>query len=57
MSPVPEAPKTSQKNNLGVVEAEMFISFIIKEKFVYTRWQHEYFDKMESGVFQEEALE
>ena len=44
------------KNNLGVVDAEMFISLIIKEKFDYTRWQREYFDKMETGTFPEEAL-
>lgn len=29
---------------MGIVEAERFISIIIREKFDYTRWQREYFD-------------
>jgi hypothetical protein len=32
--------------NLGVVEAEQFVSVIIKEQFDYTKWQREYFDNM-----------
>ena len=44
------------KDNLGIVDAEMFISLIIREKFDYTRWQREYFDKMESGEFQDQAI-
>jgi hypothetical protein len=32
--------------NLGVVEAEQFVSIIIKEQFDYTKWQQEYFDNM-----------
>ncbi len=44
------------KENLGVVDAEMFISLIIREKFDYTRWQREYFDKMAPGEFNEEAV-
>ena len=31
--------------HLGVVEAEHFISVIIREKFDYTKWQREYFDE------------
>lgn len=31
---------------LGVVEAERFVATVIREKFDYTRWQKEYFDKM-----------
>ncbi|MBP5609324.1 MAG: hypothetical protein J6X66_13790 [Lachnospiraceae bacterium] len=45
------------KDNLGVVDAEMFISLIIREKFDYTRWQREYFDKMEPGEFNSAAIE
>ena len=45
------------KDNLGVVDAEMFISLIIREKFDYTRWQREYFDKMAPGEFNEKAVE
>ena len=29
---------------IGIVEAEQFISAIIREKFDYTKWQREYFD-------------
>lgn len=29
---------------MGIVEAEHFISTIIREKFDYTKWQREYFD-------------
>ena len=29
---------------MGIVEAEQFISIIIREKFDYTKWQREYFD-------------
>ena len=45
------------KDNLGVVEAETFISLVIREKFDYTRWQREYFDKMEPGGFNGAAVE
>lgn len=31
---------------LGIVEAEQFISVIIREKFDYTKWQQSYFDGM-----------
>ena len=44
------------KDNLGIVDAEMFISLIIREKFDYTRWQREYFDKMGPGEFQDQAI-
>lgn len=29
---------------MGIVEAEQFISAIIREKFDYTKWQREFFD-------------
>lgn len=29
---------------MGIVEAEQFISIIIREKFDYTKWQKNYFD-------------
>lgn len=32
--------------NMGVVEAEQFISIIIREKFDYTKWQRQFFDEM-----------
>lgn len=31
---------------LGVVEAEQFISIVIREKFDYTKWQQQHFDEM-----------
>ena len=33
-------------NNLGPVEAERFISLIIREPFDYTEWQRDLFNKM-----------
>ena len=33
-------------NNLGSVEAERFISLIIREPFDYTKWQKDLFDQM-----------
>jgi hypothetical protein len=33
-------------NNLGRVEAERFISLIIREPFDYTEWQRDLFDNM-----------
>jgi hypothetical protein len=33
-------------NNLGSVEAERFISLIIREPFDYTEWQRGLFDNM-----------
>ncbi len=29
---------------MGIVDAEHFISVIIREKFDYTKWQREYYD-------------
>ena len=29
---------------MGIIDAERFISIIIREKFDYTKWQREYFD-------------
>lgn len=42
-------------DNLGVIEAEYFISLIKRDDFDYTVWQREYFDKMEPGEFAEKA--
>ncbi len=42
---------------LGIVEAERFISIIIREKFDYTKWQRQYFDAMAPGEFNQRALE
>lgn len=29
---------------MGIIEAEQFISILIREKFDYTKWQRQYFD-------------
>jgi len=42
--------------NLGLIEAESFISIVIREKFDYTKWQREYFDKIPDGQMHENAL-
>ncbi len=42
---------------LGVLEAEQFISIIIREKFDYTKWQRKHFDAMEPAEFRQKALE
>ncbi|MBQ9896411.1 MAG: hypothetical protein IJM40_03745 [Synergistaceae bacterium] len=43
--------------NLGAIDAEYFISVIIKEKFDYTKWQQEYFDGMPDDVLMTQAIE
>ncbi len=42
---------------MGVVEAEQFISVIIRERFDYTKWQRQYFDDMKPDEFHQSALE
>ena len=42
---------------LGVVEAERFISVIIREQMDYTKWQRQFFDAMAHGEFGKKALE
>ena len=42
---------------LSFLEAEQFISIIIREKFDYTKWQRQYFDEIPPGKFHQEALE
>ena len=40
---------------MGIVEAEQFISAIIREKFDYTKWQREYFDAKTPKEISDEA--
>ena len=40
---------------MGIIEAERFISVIIREKFDYTKWQRDYFDEKTPGMISEEA--
>lgn len=41
--------------NLGIVEAEQFISILISEKFDYTKWQKKLFDGMTPAQIDEAA--
>ena len=40
---------------MGIIEAEQFISLIIREKFDYTKWQRDYFDAKTPEAISEEA--
>ena len=42
-------------DNLGPIEAETFISIVIREKFDYTKWQREYFDRIPKEQLREHA--
>lgn len=42
-------------DQMGIVEAEQFISFVIREKFDYTKWQRDYFDAKTPETISEEA--
>ena len=41
---------------LGIVDAEPFISVILRERFDYTKWQREHFDNLDPNEFQEAAF-
>ena len=43
--------------NLGVVDAERFVSMIKRENFDYTIWRREYFDKLDLDQISIEAKE
>ena len=45
------------KDHMGVVEAERFISVIMRERFDYTKWQREYFDIQNPEEISKEASE
>lgn len=40
---------------LGVVDAERFVSTVIREKFDYTRWQQDYFSGKTPEEISQEA--
>ena len=42
-------------DNMGVIDAEYFISLIKRDDFDYTVWQREYFDRLKSGEFAAKA--
>jgi len=41
--------------SLGVLEAEVFISSLLRESFDYTEWQREYFSNMALNDFLDNA--
>ena len=43
-------------NNLGSVEAERFISLIIREPFDYTEWQRDMFNTMSVKELSDKAM-
>ena len=43
--------------NLGSVEAELFISTILREKNDYTKWRQRYFTDIDSDSFLKDAVE
>ena len=45
------------QDQLGAVDAEYFISLIIREQFDYTQWQREYFDQMTPEEISREAAD
>lgn len=44
-------------DHMGIIEAEQFISVIMRERFDYTKWQREYFDAKEPEEISREATE
>ena len=41
---------------LGIIEAEQFISVVIREKFDYTQWQRDYFDSIPDETLMADAV-
>ena len=41
---------------MGLIDAEYFISVLLREKFDYTKWQREYFDRMPAEEFHKQAV-
>lgn len=44
------------KEKLGVVDAERFISVVLREQFDYTKWQQMYFEGMTSEQFNDGSV-
>ena len=43
--------------HMGPVDAQRFISAVLREKFDYTQWQREYFDTVTPEEFGADALQ
>jgi len=48
---------TALVNELGDVQAERFISLILKEPFDYTKWQKQLFGEMDILTISKKAME
>ena len=44
-------------NHLGVLDTELFIATLLKEPQDYTEWAKEYFDRYDSEMFFNEAVQ
>lgn len=44
------------EKNLGIIEAEQFISTILRENFDYTKWQRDYYDRFTPEQLHERAV-
>ena len=44
-------------DSLGVIDTERFIAFLLRERFDYTKWQRDYFDKRPDAEFMNHAVE
>ena len=42
--------------HLDYIDAQRFIAEIKRDSFDYTKWQRQYFDKMEPNEFSEQAV-
>lgn len=43
-------------DNMGIIEAEQFVSAMIREKFDYTKWQRNYFDNIPTQQLHKDAV-
>ena len=43
-------------DNMGILEAEHFISTVMREKFDYTKWQKDYFDSFTPEQIHSQAV-
>ncbi len=44
-------------NGMGLVDAERFVAAVMREKFDYTKWQRDYFDKKSPEQLHTEAVQ
>ena len=42
---------------LGIIEAERFISIVIRERFDYTKWQRDHYDKIPDKELRQNMIE